>query len=91
MVSDGTGAATRVGTGVGKSQVGTGLPDGGTGAGLRPAVAGAAVGTALAGAVVTAPWQAIIPCLVFAVTVFALYSVGDWLRARLDVRGTASD
>jgi peptide/nickel transport system permease protein len=39
----------------------------------------------------TAPWQAIIPCLVFAVTVFALYSAGDWLRARLDVRGTASD
>jgi peptide/nickel transport system permease protein len=39
----------------------------------------------------TAPWQAIVPCLVFAVTIFALYSVGDWLRARLDVRGTASD
>lgn len=39
----------------------------------------------------TAPWQAIIPCLVFSVTIFALYSVGDWLRARLDVRGTASD
>jgi peptide/nickel transport system permease protein len=38
-----------------------------------------------------APWQAIIPCLVFSVTIFALYSVGDWLRARLDVRGTASD
>ncbi len=39
----------------------------------------------------TAPWQAIIPCLVFSVTIFALYSAGDWLRARLDVRGTASD
>ena len=38
-----------------------------------------------------APWQAIIPCIVFAITIFALYSVGDWLRARLDVRGTASD
>jgi peptide/nickel transport system permease protein len=38
----------------------------------------------------TAPWQAIIPCIIFAVTVFALYSIGDWLRARLDVRGTAS-
>jgi peptide/nickel transport system permease protein len=38
-----------------------------------------------------APWQAIIPCLVFSVTIFALYSVGDWLRARLDVRGTATD
>jgi peptide/nickel transport system permease protein len=39
----------------------------------------------------TAPWQAIIPCLVFSITIFALYSAGDWLRARLDVRGTASD
>jgi peptide/nickel transport system permease protein len=39
----------------------------------------------------TAPWQVIIPCVVFAVTVFSLYSLGDWLRARLDVRGTASD
>jgi peptide/nickel transport system permease protein len=39
----------------------------------------------------TAPWQAIIPCIVFAITIFALYSIGDWLRARLDVRGTASD
>lgn len=39
----------------------------------------------------TAPWQVIIPCIVFAITIFALYSVGDWLRARLDVRGTASD
>ena len=39
----------------------------------------------------TAPWQVIIPCIVFAITVFALYSIGDWLRARLDVRGTASD
>jgi len=38
-----------------------------------------------------APWQVIIPCIVFAITIFALYSVGDWLRARLDVRGTASD
>jgi peptide/nickel transport system permease protein len=38
-----------------------------------------------------APWQVIIPCIVFAVTVFALYTLGDWLRARLDVRGTASD
>jgi peptide/nickel transport system permease protein len=37
-----------------------------------------------------APWQAIIPCLVFAATVFSLYTVGDWLRARLDVRGGAS-
>ncbi len=39
----------------------------------------------------TSPWQVIIPCIVFAITIFALYSVGDWLRARLDVRGTASD
>jgi peptide/nickel transport system permease protein len=39
----------------------------------------------------TAPWQVIIPCIVFAVTVFSLYSLGDWLRARLDVRGTAGD
>ena len=38
-----------------------------------------------------APWQVIIPCIVFALTVFALYTLGDWLRARLDVRGTASD
>ncbi len=38
-----------------------------------------------------APWQVIIPCVVFALTVFALYTLGDWLRARLDVRGTASD
>ena len=38
----------------------------------------------------TAPWQAIIPCLVFSVTIFSLYSLGDWLRARLDVRGTAT-
>lgn len=37
-----------------------------------------------------APWQAIIPCVVFAVTVFTLYTVGDWLRARLDVRGAGS-
>jgi peptide/nickel transport system permease protein len=37
-----------------------------------------------------APWQAIIPCIVFAVTVFTLYTVGDWLRAKLDVRGGAS-
>ena len=36
-------------------------------------------------------WQAIIPCLVFSVTIFALYSVGDWPRARFEVRGTASD
>lgn len=34
-----------------------------------------------------APWQAIIPCVVFAITVFTLYTVGDWIRARLDVRG----
>lgn len=39
----------------------------------------------------TAPWQAIIPCIVFSITIFSLYSIGDWLRARLDVRGTASD
>jgi NAD(P)-dependent dehydrogenase (short-subunit alcohol dehydrogenase family) len=39
----------------------------------------------------TAPWQAIIPCIVFSVTIFALYSAGEWLRAWLDVRGTASD
>ena len=39
----------------------------------------------------TAPWQVIIPCIVFAITIFALYSAGDWLRARLDVRGTAGD
>jgi peptide/nickel transport system permease protein len=38
-----------------------------------------------------APWQAIIPCIVFAITIFALYSGGDWLRARLDVRGIASE
>jgi peptide/nickel transport system permease protein len=38
-----------------------------------------------------APWQVIIPCIVFAVTIFALYTMGDWLRARLDVRGTAND
>ncbi len=37
-----------------------------------------------------APWQAIIPCIVFAVTVFSLYTVGDWLRAKLDVRGAMS-
>jgi peptide/nickel transport system permease protein len=37
-----------------------------------------------------APWQAIIPCVVFAVTVFTLYTVGDWLRAKLDVRGGSS-
>jgi peptide/nickel transport system permease protein len=37
-----------------------------------------------------APWQAIIPCIVFAVTVFTLYTVGDWVRAKLDVRGAAS-
>jgi peptide/nickel transport system permease protein len=37
-----------------------------------------------------APWPAIIPCLVFSITIFALYSLGDWLRARLDVRGTAN-
>jgi peptide/nickel transport system permease protein len=37
-----------------------------------------------------APWQAIIPCIVFALTVFTLYTVGDWLRAKLDVRGVAS-
>lgn len=37
-----------------------------------------------------APWGAIIPCIVFAVTVFTLYTVGDWLRAKLDVRGGAS-
>jgi peptide/nickel transport system permease protein len=39
----------------------------------------------------TAPWQVIIPCIVFAITVFALYTLGDWARARLDVRGTAND
>lgn len=39
----------------------------------------------------TAPWQAIIPCIVFSITIFALYSTGDWLRAKLDVRGTASN
>jgi len=38
----------------------------------------------------TAPWSAIVPCLVFSITIFALYSLGDWLRARLDVRGMAS-
>lgn len=38
----------------------------------------------------TAPWQAIIPCIVFTITIFALYSIGDWLRAKLDVRGTAN-
>lgn len=37
-----------------------------------------------------APWQAIIPCVVFAVTVFTMYTVGDWLRAKLDVRGAAT-
>lgn len=34
----------------------------------------------------TAPWQVIIPCVVFTMTVFSLYSFGDWLRTRLDVR-----
>jgi peptide/nickel transport system permease protein len=38
----------------------------------------------------TAPWQAIIPCLVFSITVFALYTFGDWLRARLNVLGAAT-
>jgi peptide/nickel transport system permease protein len=38
----------------------------------------------------TSPWQAIIPCIVFSITIFALYTVGDWLRARLDVRGPAN-
>jgi peptide/nickel transport system permease protein len=37
------------------------------------------------------PWQVIIPCIVFALTIFALYTTGDWLRAWLDVRGTAND
>lgn len=37
-----------------------------------------------------APWPAIIPCIVFSITIFSLYSIGDWLRARLDVRGTAN-
>ena len=37
-----------------------------------------------------APWPAIIPCVVFSITIFALYTLGDWLRARLDVRGTAA-
>jgi ABC-type dipeptide/oligopeptide/nickel transport system permease subunit len=37
-----------------------------------------------------APWQAIVPCIVFALTVFTLYTVGDWIRAKLDVRGAAS-
>lgn len=37
-----------------------------------------------------APWQAIIPCIVFAATVFTMYTVGDWIRAKLDVRGAES-
>lgn len=37
----------------------------------------------------TAPWQAIIPCIVFAFTIFAMYSLGDWLRIKIDVRGSA--
>ncbi|HEX4833919.1 MAG TPA: ABC transporter permease [Trebonia sp.] len=36
------------------------------------------------------PWGAVVPCIIFSITVFSLYSLGDWLRARLDVRGSAS-
>jgi peptide/nickel transport system permease protein len=35
----------------------------------------------------TSPWQAIIPCLLLTMTVFALNTAGDDVRARLDVRG----
>jgi peptide/nickel transport system permease protein len=34
-----------------------------------------------------APWQAIIPSIIFAVNVFALFILADWLRARLDLKG----
>lgn len=35
----------------------------------------------------SAPWPAIIPCIAFVLTVFSFYSIGDWVRARVDVRG----
>jgi peptide/nickel transport system permease protein len=34
-----------------------------------------------------APWQAIIPSIIFAVNVFALFILADWLRAKLDLKG----
>ncbi len=37
--------------------------------------------------IITAPWQALIPAIVFAVNIFALYTLSDWLRARVGLRG----
>lgn len=34
-----------------------------------------------------APWQALIPAIVFAVNVLALYTLADWLRAKVDLKG----
>jgi len=35
----------------------------------------------------SAPWQSIVPCIVFFLSVYSLYTVGDWLRARVDLEG----
>lgn len=34
-----------------------------------------------------APWQELIPAIVFAVNVFALYTLADWLRTKVDLKG----
>lgn len=33
------------------------------------------------------PWPALIPAIVYALTVFAVYVLGDWLRGRVDLKG----
>ena len=37
----------------------------------------------------TTPWPAIVPCVVLVITVFALITIGDYLRVRLAPRGSA--
>jgi ABC-type dipeptide/oligopeptide/nickel transport system permease subunit len=34
----------------------------------------------------TAPWQAIIPAILFAVNILALYTIADWLRVKIGVK-----
>jgi len=36
--------------------------------------------------IATAPWQAIIPALVFAINILALYTLSDWLRVKVGLK-----
>lgn len=37
--------------------------------------------------IATAPWQVVIPAIIFAINILSLYTLADWLRAKVDLKG----